>query len=395
MWREIRTLEPLLEPQERLERLIAATFRRFGPRMVDLSFANPADGPGEEVLSILAGATAESKGLSLQYTAIAGRTSARRAVAARLTEQLSLPFDYRDIVLTSGAMPALNIACRALFGPADEVIVLTPAWQDYPVYLRNLNIPYRLVRLRSDKHLDVDAIRAAIGPATRGVLLSQPCCPTGVVYSRDEVDALAGALTEAERRFGAAIDIVSDEVHRDVVWGRRAFHSPLESYDRSVSIYSFGKAFAIQGQRVGYIAVSPRMPHLDDVRNTIERSVRVMGFGHPTSIMQRAVLDLVDCSPSVEALARKQAAVRRALRAYGYDVCDGNATFYVYVKCPIDDDFRFAELLASRGVLVVPSTLFHDPGYVRLSLTASEQAIAAALPAFAAVIEEFREATHV
>lgn len=394
MWPEFKTLEPLLDPQERLERLIAATFRRFGARMVDLSFANPSDGPGDEVLSILTRVTGESRGLSLQYTPIAGRPSARRAVAARLARQFALPFDYHDIVLTPGAMPALNIACRALFGPADEVIVLTPAWQDYPLYLRNLNIPCRLVRLRNDKRLDVEAIRAAIGPATRGVLFSQPCCPTGVVYSRDEMDALAEVLADAESRFAAPIYIVSDEVHRDVVWGRRSFHSPLQSYGRTVSVYSFGKAFAIQGQRVGYLAVSPRMPDLDGVRHTIERCVRVMGFGHPTSIMQRAVIDLVDCRTSVASIARKQATVRRALTAYGYEVCEGDATFYVYVKCPLDDDFRFAELLASRGVLVVPSTLFHDPGYFRLSLTASEPAIARALPALAAAIDEVREATH-
>jgi aspartate aminotransferase len=395
MWRNITTLEPLLNSQERLERLMAETFRRFGPRMVDLSFANPADGPSDEVLSILAGVTAESKGLSLQYTPIAGRTSTRRAVAAQLAQRFALPFDYRDIVMTSGAMPALNIACRALFGSADEVIVLTPAWQDYPVYLRNLDIPFRLVRLGDDKHLDVEAIRAAIGPSTRGLLFSQPCCPTGVVYSRDEIDALAGVLAEAEGRFGAPIYIVSDEVHRDVVWGQGSFHSPLESYDRSVSIYSFGKAFAIQGQRVGYIAVSPRMPQLDDVRKTIERCVRVMGFGHPTSIMQRAVIDLADCNPSFEALARKQSVFRGALASYGYDVCEGDATFYVYVKCPINDDFQFTELLASRGVLVVPSTLFYDPGYIRLSLTATHQTITAALPVFAAALDAVRETSHV
>lgn len=395
MWRNIRTLEPLLDPQERLDRLIAATFRRFGPRIVDLSYANPYEGPSEEVLSILARATAESKGLSLQYTPIAGRTSARRAVAARLTRQFDLPFDFRDIVLTAGAMPALNIVSRALFGPADEVIVLTPAWQDYPLYLRNLNIPVRLVPLRSDKHLDLEAIHGAIGPATRGVLFSQPCCPTGVVYSREEIEALAAVLTGAEASFGAPLYIVSDEVHRDMVWSVRPFHSPLQSYARSVSIYSFGKAFAIQGQRIGYIAVSPRMPHLDDVRTTIERCARLMGFGHPTSTMQRAVSDLIGCKPVVAALAGHQVAVRRALTASGYEVCDGDASFYVYVKSPIDDDFRFAELLASRGVLVVPSTLFHDPGYVRLSLTARAQAIAAALPVFAAALDEVQRGTHV
>ena len=387
MWNNISTLAALLEPQERLDALIASTFRRFGPRMIDLSYANPADGPTPDVLSILARATAEAQGLSLQYTPIAGRVAGRRAVAAKLTRQLSVPFDFRDIFLTAGAMPALNIAARALFGPADEVIVLTPAWQDYPLYLRNLNIRTRLVPLGSDKHLDVEAIRDAITPATRGVLFSQPCCPTGVVYSRQELEALAAVLTEAGARFGAPIYIVSDEVHRDVVWGSQPFQSALQTYDASVSIYSFGKAFAIQGQRIGYVAISPRMPDLGEVRTTIERCVRAMGFGHPTSILQRAMIDLLESTPTVTELARRQAAVRSALASYGYDVCDGDATFYVYVKSPIADDFQFAELLASRGVVVVPSTLFHDPGYVRLSLTAQTPALTAALPVFAAALD--------
>ena len=98
-----RTLAPLLEPQERLDRLIASTFKQRGPRLIDLSYANPADGPSAEVLSILARATAESRGLMLQYTPIAGRTPVRRAVAAKLTQQLSLPFDFLDIVLTGAA----------------------------------------------------------------------------------------------------------------------------------------------------------------------------------------------------------------------------------------------------------------------------------------------------
>jgi aspartate aminotransferase len=387
----IRTLEPLLDPQERLDRLIASTFRRFGPRIVDLSYANPCDGPTAEVVSILTRVTAESTGLSLQYTPIAGRTPARRAVAARLARQFGLPFDYRDVILTSGAMPALNIVSRALFGPADEVIVLTPAWQDYPLYLRNLNIPFRLVALSGNKRLDLEAIRCAVGPSTRGVLLSQPCCPTGVVYSDAEIDGLATILTEAEARFGAPIYLVSDEVHRDLVWGARPFSSPLHHYARTVSIYSFGKALSLQGQLIGYIAVSPRMPHLEEIRSTIERCVRLMGYGSPTSTMQRAVPELLDCTPQLASLASNQVRVRAALTAYGYTVCEGGASFYVYVKSPIDDDFRFAERLAARGVLVVPSTMFHDPGYVRLSLTARSQAIAAGLPVFATVVNELRQ----
>jgi aspartate aminotransferase len=388
----LRALEPLLQPQERLDRLIAAAFRRLGPRLVDLSYANPYDGPAAEVLDVVKRVAGERTGLSLQYTPYGGRTATRRAVAAALGAEYRLTFQHRDVILTSGAMSAVNVVARALFGARDEVIVLTPAWQDYPLYLRNLNIPFRFVPLAADKHLDFDAIGAALGPETRGLLFSQPCCPTGVLYSADELVRLSDLLSQAESRFGTSIYLVSDEVHRQLIWSRRAFHSPLRSYPRSVSIYSFGKALSLQGQRIGYVAVSPRMPENEGVRTALERCVRLMGFGSPASLMQYVICDLLDYEPVLDSLAARQAFVRRTLTGYGYDVCEGDASFYVYVTSPLRDDFRFAELLAALGVLVVPSTLFHDPGYVRLSLTARFDAIAGALPAFARALDESDEA---
>jgi aspartate aminotransferase len=390
----IKALEPLLEPQERLDRLIAAAFRRFGPRLVDLSYANPYEGATEEVMHVLRRVTAERKGLSLQYTPYAGRPVTRRAIAAGLEQEYGLPFRFQDIVMTSGGMAGLNVVSRALFRPADEVIVLTPCWQDYPLYLRNLNIPSRLVSLQRDKRLDLSAISRAIGPATRGLLFSHPCCPTGRVYSEEEIVGLSEILEQAQARFGTSIYLVSDEVHRHLVWSGDTFVSPLASYPRSVMIYSFGKALALQGQRIGYVAVSPQMAEREELSVDLERCVRMMGFGSPTSLMQHAVCDLVDYRPSTEALSRKQAQVRGALTSYGYEVCDGGATFYVYVKSPLADDFAFAELLASHGVVVVPSTLFHDPGYVRLSLTARADSIASALPVFGAVLSDVSSACH-
>jgi aspartate aminotransferase len=219
------------------------------------------------------------------------------------------------------------------------------------------------------------------------VLFSQPCCPTGVVYSEAEIVQLSDALTEAEARFGTAVYAISDEVHRHLVWGADTVSSPLNSYARSVIIYSFGKALSLQGQGIGYIAVSPRMPENEELRARIEQCVRLMGFGNPTSLMQHAVCDLLEYEPDLQPLAASQALVRRTLAAYGYDVCDGQASFYVYVKSPLLDDFRCAELLAAHGVLVAPSTLFHEPGYIRLSLTAQPGRIAAALPAFERILD--------
>jgi aspartate aminotransferase len=388
MSNSIPALSSLLQPQERLDALLSAAFRQFGPRVMDLSYANPHDGPPAEVLAVLRRVAGECGARSLQYTPSGGRTSTRCAVAARLIREYSLPFHYRDVIMTTGAMSALNIAFRALFGRGDEVIVLTPAWQDYPLYLRNLEIPFRFVPLSPDKHLDIDAIGQAMGARTRGVLLSQPCCPTGVVYSRDEIVGLSRLLSDAESKFHTRIYLISDEVHRHMVWSGQPFFSPLGSYPRSLSIYSFGKALALQGQRIGYIAVSPRMAEHEKVRVACEQCVRLMGFGNPTSLMQHMVCDLVDYQPPLGELAGRQMLVREALSASGYAVCPGQAGFYVYVKSPVPDDFTFCERLASRGVLVVPSTLFHEPGYFRLSLTARLKAVTAALRIFDQILDD-------
>jgi aspartate aminotransferase len=384
----VKELESLLEPQERLDRQITATFRRFGPRVTDLSYANAYDGPDEEVIRALKRAVSESRDLALQYTPYGGSTITRRSIASKLSQEYGLPFEFHDIIMMPGATAALNVVMKTLFGPEDEVIVPTPCWQDYPLYLRNLNIPISFVPLREDKRLDLDGIGRALCRKTKGLLFSQPCCPTGVLYTRAEVDSLSELLHGAEEKFGTRIYWISDEVHRQMIWNGNPFYSPLLSYPRSLSIYSFGKALSIQGQRIGYVAVSPRMPENREVRRMMERSARFMGYCTPNSLMQHAVCELLDYTPRLEALANKQNAVRSALAAYGYEICEAEATFFVYVKSPIPDDFMFAELLASYGVLVVPSTLYHESGYIRLSLTARSEAIASGLPAFARVLNE-------
>jgi len=377
--------EPYLRAQERFERILSVAFRRFGPRLIDFSYANPYDGPEPEVVGAIREALGDDRELSFQYTPYGGATTTRRLVAEKLSKQLGLEFGFRDVVMTPGAMAALNVAFRTLCDADDELLVLTPGWLDYPLYLAQLGIPFRFVALRPDKHLDLPAIAAAIAPRTRAIVLTNPGCPSGVLLTRDELSGLAACLADAEQRHGRGIHVIADEVHRDVVWGDQPFEGAQGFHPRTLSLFSFGKALFLQGQRIGYAAVSPRDPEREALRERLVRAVRTMGYCTPTTLMQRAVVRLLDHRPPLHEIARRQQQVRSRLSGCGYELCDAKATFFVYGRAPGGDDFAFAEALARRGVMVLPSSLFHETGFFRLCVTARQDQLESGLD----VLEEF------
>jgi aspartate aminotransferase len=282
-------------------------------------------------------------------------------------------------------MAALNAVFGTLFGPGRELLVVTPCWLDYPLYLTNLGVPFRFVPSLPDKHLDLAAIEAALTPQTAGILFTHPGCPSGVVLRDDELAALSRILGAAEQRFGSRLFVVSDEVHRDMVWSATPFVSALSHHPRTLAIYSFGKSLFLQGQRIGYVAVSPSMPERAELQVELVRAMRIMGFCTPTALMQRAIARLLDHVPPHESIFERQRLTRATLRQYGYRVCDAEATFFVYAQCPTPDDFAFVQRLAERSVLVLPSSLFHEPGWFRISVTATMAALQKGLPAFADV----------
>jgi len=235
---------------------------------------------------------------------------------------------------------------------------------------------------RAGFRFDFSRLAAAITPATRAIIFSQPANPTGVVYSDEELARLAGLLRE--KSAGAIVPpvIVSDECWRDVVFPPDSFASPLRHYDSTLIVYSFGKTLLMQGQRIGYVAVSPRMKGREALRQLLPTLCRVMGFCTPTELMQVAIRKLLAHTLDLRDLRARRDAMMTALRSYGYSVIPPQATFFLYVRSPDPDDFAFTQKLASRGVFVLPGALFHDQGHIRISMTASEEMISRALPIF-------------
>ena len=370
----------LLDPLERFEAVRRRAFR-LGDRLADLSYANPYAGVQEQARAILADALATERPLSLQYSPFGGQTMARRAVADSLRASHGLAASFRDVVLTPGAMSALQLALRASGSPGGDVIVPTPCWLDFPLYAHHCgHVPVTVALPPPGFDLDVDAIAAAVTSRTCALLLADPANPTGRNYSRRSLEELARALHEREEALGCEITVISDETHRDFV-DREDYTSISAFFERTLLVHSFGKYHFMQGQRLGYVATSPLHPAREEVRTELVRWTRVSGIATPTALMQQALPALLAVRYPHEAVSYWRERVCEELTASGYEVVPPDGTLFVYVRTPAGvDDWEFVDRLVSRGVLVLPAAVFHHDGYVRLSLTGSERMLEQALP---------------
>jgi aspartate aminotransferase len=376
-------LEALLEPLERFESIRRRT-ARLGDRLCDLSYANPYGGAQREARNAIRDTLDEERLLDLQYTPFGGHTLIRRAVADALRASHGLPFTFADVVLTPGAMAGLHLALRGAGQPGDEVVIPVPCWLDYPLYARALGlVPVTVPLAPGIFDLDVDAVAGAISERTCAVLLSHPANPTGRNYSAEAFAALSAALADAERRLGCQITFIADETHRDFTPAGE-HRSAAEHWDRTALVYSFGKYHFMQGQRLGYVATSPRHPARQPLSTELVRWTRVTGMATPTALMQRAIPRLLALRYDQSWLLSWRRRVVDELSAMGFEVVPPQATLFIYVRTPADqaDDVAFVTALAAQGVLVLPAPVFHHRGHVRLSLTGSEEMLERALPVF-------------
>jgi aspartate aminotransferase len=372
-------LEALLAPLERFEE-IRRRAARLGDRLADLSYANPYEGVHESVRSVLKETLEDERLLDLQYSPFGGQTLIRRAVSDALRETHALDFGWSDVVLTPGAMGALHLALRTAGHPGGEVIVPVPCWLDYPLYVLHAGLTPVTVRLHPPRFdLDAVAIEASVSNRTCALLLSHPANPTGRNYTTSELSELGAAIERAESRHGCSVTVIADETHRDF--------APPDSYasaaglvERTLVVYSFGKYHFIQGQRIGYAAVSPKHPARAEVAAEMTRWTRITGLCTPTAVMQRALPRLLKLRHNTDWLERSRERVVTELLALGHQVVQPDATLFVYVRTPNGkDDFEFVEGLVERGLLVLPAPVFHHEGYFRLSLTGSRQMLDHAL----------------
>jgi aspartate aminotransferase len=357
--------------------------RRLESGMCDFTFGNPHEMPLEGIVNAI-----RERAIPHDKNWFAYKTSEQDPqafVAERLSRELDLTFEPGDIALTTGAFAAIMVAFRLVVDAGDEVIYSEPAWFCYEPMLLVGNAVPRKVNLQPPTFdLDLAAVEAAIGPKTRLVIVNTPHNPTGRIYSRASLEVLADLLERASSRIGHRIFLLSDEPYRQLRFDGRGFTSPAALYPWTLISYSFGKVLLAPGQRLGYLALSPLMPTADRhaLRSVMFSAQMALGWCFPNAVMQYAVPDLDKLSIDRVALTRRRDWFMAALASAGYSVLVPEGTFYLWSKWTDNDPQRQWNALADRDVFVLPGSIMNAPSYFRISLTASDEMVERALPAF-------------
>ena len=312
---------------------------------------------------------------------------AQEAAAAGLTTELGIAFEADDILLTRGAHGALGAALGAVIDAGDEVIFVSPPWFFYEAMILGVGatpIKSRLVPPAYD--LDLDGIARTITPRTRMVLLNTPHNPTGRIFPAEPLRELATMLHAASERNGRPIYILADQAYSRILFDGNAMVTPASFYPRTLLVHTYSKSVLAPGQRLGYLALPPDMPGRAEVRQAVMAVGLASANWLPDAIMQYALADIDAMSIDLAHLQSKRDRMVAALGSYGYELRVPEATFYLLVKAPIDDDVEFARRLRDDNVLVLPGRSVDMPGYFRISLTATDAMIDRALPVFAAAM---------
>jgi aspartate aminotransferase len=357
--------------------------RRLDPGICDFTFGNPHELPLPGVVTAI-----RERAVPHDKNWFAYKTSEEAPqafIAGHLGRELGLGFAPADIALTTGAFAAIMVAFHHVLDPGDEAIFFEPAWFCYEsLLLAAAAVPRKLALTTPAFDLDLGALDAAIGPRTRLVIVNTPHNPTGRIYPREVLEQLADLLERASARTGHRIYLLSDEPYRRLRFDDRGFHSPAAVYPWTFISYSYGKVLLSPGQRLGYLAISPLMP-VEERRafsDAMLAAQMALGWCFPNAVMQYAVPDLERLSIDRAALARRRDRLLGTLTESGYDVLPPEGTFYLWSKWPEGVPEQLWDQLADRNVFVLPGTLMNAPGYFRISLTASDEMVTRALPAF-------------
>jgi aspartate aminotransferase len=304
-----------------------------------------------------------------RYGAAAGEAGLREAIAQKLRQDNQLPYQAENILVTNGGKQSLYNLMQVLIEPGDEVIIPAPYWVSYPEMVKLAGGKPVIVHssVEQDFKLTPAQIQQAITPRTKLLVFNSPSNPTGMVYSPDEVRAIAQVVVEND------ILVVSDEIYEKILYGDTEHLSigsvSPEIFERTIVSHGFAKAYAMTGWRIGYLAGPTQLIKAATTLQSQSTS-NVCTFAQYGAIA--ALQGPQDCVQTMlKAFAQRRIVMWNGLNKIPGLYCpEPQGAFYAFVNISKTGlgSIEFCEqLLEAKHVAAVPGLAFGDDDCIRLS----------------------------
>lgn len=322
------------------------------------------------------------EGNKTKYTPAAGMMELRKAACYRLEQDFGLKYEPQSVVVASGAKHAIYIALMVLCDPDDEVVIAAPYWLSYSEMVKQASAVPVIVAAGEDQHFKITAeqLENAITDKTKVFMLNSPSNPTGMVYSREELEAIAEVCVRHN------IYVIADDIYANLVYDGIEYTSIAalgeEIKRRCIVINGVSKSYAMTGWRIGYACAEPfiakamsnYLSHSTSAPSTISQVAAIEALKGPQE-------DIEEMRKAFE--ARRDHLVERMNKIEGISCIKPQGAFYVMMNMKsfigktmygevINNDGDFARLFLEKGkVATVPCESFAAPGFIRWSYAIS------------------------
>ena len=322
-----------------------------------------------------------------KYTAVDGIPELKKAIIDKFKRDNGLEYKPDQILVSCGGKQSFFNMAQAFINPGDEVIIPAPYWVSYPdMVLIAGGVPV-IVKCEEEAQFKItpEQLKAAITPKTKLLVINSPSNPTGMIYTKDELLALAEVLKANPHVF-----IATDDMYEHIRWTGEDFDNIVsvcpELYDRTLVLNGVSKAYAMTGWRIGYAAGPEKLIKA-------MKKVQSQSTSNPTSISQKAAVAALNgdqsvLEPMIEAFKRRHDLVVEGLNAIpGISCLPADGAFYAYANIKplikaagMSSCTDFSNwLLENAGVAVVPGDAFGLGGYMRISYATGDDVLTDAL----------------
>ncbi|MDY4221020.1 MAG: pyridoxal phosphate-dependent aminotransferase [Candidatus Faecousia sp.] len=322
------------------------------------------------------------------YTSAVGDLATRKAIADDLNRRYNAGCRAEDFFIGCGAAPELVAVFRALAVPGGELLVIAPYFPEYKPFAEEAGLIFKVVPPDVPAfQIKLDAVEAMLTEHTQAVLVNSPNNPSGVVYTRQTLQALAALLTRKSEEYGHPIYILSDEPYRELAYGVEVPFVPT-IYPHTIVCYSYSKSLSLPGERIGYVYVPQTAADSREIYAAVAGAARSAGHVCAPSLWQKVIARCAQLRPDLDAYDRNRRTLYEGLTEMGYEMAKPDGAFYLFIKAPGGDANAFSEKAKKRDLLLVPGDGFGCPGYFRICYCVSYDMIKRSLPVFRALLHD-------